>query len=830
MSVLLNLSFLTKRLPLIVLTTVWSLTSLAYQVSIKNTSKSVTASQFAPKDENVHLYELVIDYIPSKDDSRPIGLYLKNEPENGPRFPGPTLYFEEGETAVVRVFNRLPEETSIHWHGIILPNNQDGVPHITTKPIAPFNPKNPNKYFEYKFKIVQNGTYWYHSHSAYQEQRGLFGPIVIFPAEENHSGGHQHEHFDYDEVLDFSDYVKRDPEDVLTVLKTDNEREVRQKGTERSLFEDIKTKNLLKRLKCETNGMGPMDIADVAIDAIHANGLKRSAIRTAPNMSEKVKLRLINSSASSLVQVVYGNKRKMKIIASDGLDVTPYETDYIIMAVGETYDVIVDSDPTKKVELRAAVFELKPNVYSSTFIGPENGVKENAPSFANLNPCDHHAANLVYNNIRSTNTAHNRWKWKENSPVKKFNLTLTGDMRANRYVWSMNNGKVFADTEPLMIRKGDRVKVHLVNNTMMFHPIHLHGHFFAITKVGNSGGHGGHGGHGGGEDHSGHKGHSMLMSGDHSDHGNHGDHGGGHDGHPPEHDAAPVLWKHTMIMAPHSEQDIEFYASEDRNWLFHCHNMYHMATGMSVMFSYFSDAQQPGQPPSHPPGHDHHNHTMSAPKSKNSNSDARDIEAAKKLVRGHDEMSGKEGGYLNYDINVLSNQTEGEIPVNINDKLQATLIGKYAYGNTEADEDNHTRARLDLSYYPFQDSYTGLYAGVEDSTGAKGTFGAAGIKTRLFSLETQLGWGSKGIDACVARDVPLVGHVYFYGRYCRQGNTNYYDARVGYHLIQNEGDHKINIDPTCGVNEDGPMCGINIHGGTKIKTPDLFKNIKPIDR
>jgi hypothetical protein len=335
-----------------------------------------------------------------------------------------------------------------------------------------------------------------------------------------------------------------------------------------------------------------------------------------------------------------------------------------------------------------------------------------------------------------------------------------------------------------------------------------------------------------------------MMAGDHAGHGghgDHGDHGGGHDGHhPPEHDASPVLWKHTMIMAPHSTQDIEFYASEDRNWLFHCHNMYHMVSGMSVMFSYFSEAPtQPGQPPTHPPEHDHDHghHHMMAPMNENKNtqspspnsrSDAQDIAAAKKMIRGHDEMSGKEAGYLNYDWNVLSNQTEGEVPINLNDKFQATLIGKYAYGETKADEANHYRARMDLSYYPFQDSYTGFYAGVENSTGAKGTFGAAGIKTRLFSLDTQLGWGSKGIDACVARDVPLVGNVYFYGRYCRQGNTNYYDARLGYHLIQNEGDHKINIDPTCGINEDGPMCGINIHGGTKIKTPDLFKNIKPL--
>ena len=385
----------------------------------------------------------------------------------------------------------------------------------------------------------------------------------------------------------------------------------------------------------------------------------------------------------------------------------------------------------------------------------------------------------------------------------------------------------------------------------MFHPIHLHGHFFAVTKTGNSG-HGGHGGHGGSGtpsensgNHSGHDHSAMISSGGHEDHSGHGD----DSGHPPEHneDAAPVLWKHTMIMAPHSEQVIEFYASEDRNWLFHCHNLYHMASGMSVMFSYFTQTgmgQQP--PPTVPPEYDHgghHDHSEHANHSGNTAmtkknaksptaspskaSDAKDRAAARKLIGGHEEMGGKESGYAGLDINVLSNQVEGEIPINLNDKVQATIIGKYAYGNTKEDEENHTRARVDLTYYPWQDSYTGVYAGVEDSTGSKGVFGAAGVKFRLFSLDTQVGWGSKGVDACVARDVPLIGQVYFYGRFCRQGLTNYYDARVGYHLIKNEGDHKINIDPTCGVNEDGPNCGINIHGGVNLKKPGLFDNIKP---
>jgi hypothetical protein len=196
-------------------------------------------------------------------------------------------------------------------------------------------------------------------------------------------------------------------------------------------------------------------------------------------------------------------------------------------------------------------------------------------------------------------------------------------------------------------------------------------------------------------------------------------------------------------------------------------------------------------------------------------------QAAKNMIRSHDEMSGKQWGYTSYDVNVLSNQVEGQATMNLNDQLNLTFQGKYGY------QEGHHRERLDLTYYPDQSSYTGFYGAVEDSTGAQGVYGAAGVAFKVFSINGQLGWGTKGIDACVARDVPLVGQVYFYGRYCRQGKTNYYDARVGYHLSTGEGNQKISFDPTCGINEDGPTCGVNIHGGVNVKESTLFDNIMP---
>lgn len=360
---------------------------------------------------------------------------------------------------------------------------------------------------------------------------------------------------------------------------------------------------------------------------------------------------------------------------------------------------------------------------------------------------------------------------------------MTGDMRPNRYVWSMDGGKVFADTDPLVIRKGEHVKIHLTNDTMMFHPIHLHGHFFAVTSTGSS--------HGGG----------------------HGDHGGGHG------DAAPVLWKHTIILAPHSEQTIEFYANEDRNWLFHCHNMYHMAAGMSLMFSYTTEEGVHGG------GHQHGaNEAMIGNPNGQPNLavDQNTRNKARELITAHPEMGGKSAGYMSYEITPMTNQTEGKATINLNDKASATFSGKYGY------KDGDNRKRLDLSYHPNLGSYWGVYGAVEDmkSSRDQGLYGAAGVTFKVFSVDGNLGYGTKGIDACVSRDIPLIGKVYFYGRYCRQGRSDYYDAALGYHIQVKEGGGPINIDPVCGLNEDGVMCGVKIHGSTEVKKPRLFEDLQ----
>lgn len=763
-------------------------------------------------DEEIQHYDLVIDYVKkdygvvkTSDASKPIGLYLKNDKGNSVdeiKFPGPTLTFEEGQIAEIKVINNLDEETSVHWHGLILPNDQDGVPHITT-PSIPAHTE-----YTYKFPIKQSGTYWYHSHSSLQEQRGLFGSIVILPAIDPMASGHHHEHFDFDRVIDFSDYVKRDPVEILKNLKTNSETEPRIKGTERTLAKDIQANTLKQRLSCEIERMPPMDLADVAIDAILANGMKDGNIATSSSRSEKVKLRLINSSASSILRIQFGNNRSFRIVASDGLDITPIDVSHIMMGVGETYDVIVDTATDKQIEFRATVFDTKSTYFASAWIGPKDTEREAATGYAELNPYEHQMADTVYDQIRSVKSVNDKYKWADNAHITEFNMTLTGDM-VNRYVWSMDNSKVFGDTKPFKIKKGDHVRVILTNSTMMFHPIHLHGHFFSVTQLegphescagetmANHGGHEGHGSHGNhGGEHGGHEDHGGGSGGGHEGHGNH------------PVDASDALWKHTMIMAPHSKYMIEFNASESKNWLFHCHNMYHMATGMSVMFAYTTD--------------DNSEYPLSPMDPNNANHSNMPNMSPENIIKMHDEMSGKDGGYYSFDTNIMSNHGEGKAKMNINDKWGMEFIGKYN------PNDGEHRERGEILYYPDQTSGVALYGATEESTGAKGVYGAAGIKFKApLLIDTQIGYGTKGIDACVAKDVPLVGNVYAFGDWCLEGSKQYYNTGVGYRLT-NPANSNIGVDATGGLNEDGPYIGIKVHGSGK--APDathLFDDLIP---
>lgn len=252
--------------------------------------------------------------------------------------PGPTLEFTEGEQAVIHVINKMDVETSIHWHGILLPNFQDGVPYLTTPPIK------PGTTFTYNFPINHSGTYWYHSHTMLQEQSGVFGSIVIQPKEKT---------LDYDKelVLMLSDWTNEKPKDVMRTLKRGSEWYGIKKGTSTPLNQVIGRGAFGAQLDFWRQRMEGADIADIYYSAFLINGKQLAEY---PNFKsgEKVRLRIINGSASTQFWMTFGGESPL-LISADGLDVTPVKRNKTFIAIAETYDFIVTIPQSGKLEFRA---------------------------------------------------------------------------------------------------------------------------------------------------------------------------------------------------------------------------------------------------------------------------------------------------------------------------------------------------------------------------------------------------------------------------------------------------------------------------------------------
>ncbi|GGK18610.1 hypothetical protein GCM10007962_10980 [Yeosuana aromativorans] len=240
--------------------------------------------------------------------------------------PGPTLEFNEGDLAIINVTNKMDEETSVHWHGLILPNFYDGVPYLTTPPIE------PGETFQYRIPINQSGTFWYHSHTLLQEQKGVYGSIVIQPKEKTLD-------YDKDLVVVLSDWTNEKPMNVLRNLKRGNEWYQVKKGTAVPLSRVIKEGALGAQFKFWRDRMEGADIADIYYPAFLSNG-KKIAEYPEFKPGEKVRLRFINASASTYYWMDFGAGNPM-IVASDGVDVTPIHKNRFLFAIAETYDVIV---------------------------------------------------------------------------------------------------------------------------------------------------------------------------------------------------------------------------------------------------------------------------------------------------------------------------------------------------------------------------------------------------------------------------------------------------------------------------------------------------------
>jgi FtsP/CotA-like multicopper oxidase with cupredoxin domain len=464
------------------------------------------------------------------------------------QIPGPTIEATVGDTLQVTFNNKMNEETSIHWHGVLLPNDQDGVPYLTTPPIL------PQSSFTYQFNITHHGTYWYHSHSGLQEQQGMYGALVFHPKQKETTI------FDREEVVVLSDWTNEAPKQVLANLKRDGDYYALKKGTVQSWVKVLSNglPAIKNRIRNALSRMGPMDISDVGYDSFLARGSTISYISTRPE--ETIKIRLINASTSSYFNVEYAAK-PLTIIAADGVDIEPIKVKRLRIAIAETYDLIIKAPQNKSAELRATAED--GTGYSSIFIG--NGDKLFAPNIAqpNLFLIDHnmhyfdktphfsmnHSKHNVhheetttkhsikkpsliqhmtdYKHLRATQDTH--FSKKKNHRI--ITLKLTGNM--DQYLWSFNNTTLL-ESDKIMIRKGEVIRLTLDNQTMMHHPIHLHGHFFRVLNgQGNR---------------------------------------------------SPL--KHTVNVPSMKKITIEFYANKEKDWFFHCHNLYHMATGMARIISY----------------------------------------------------------------------------------------------------------------------------------------------------------------------------------------------------------------------------------------------------
>nr|WP_294945757.1 multicopper oxidase domain-containing protein [uncultured Mucilaginibacter sp.] len=492
--------------------------------------------------------------------------------------PMPTLTFTEGDTAEIYVHNRLKEETSLHWHGLYLPNRYDGVPNLTQMPIM------PGATHLYKFPIKQHGTHWYHSHTGLQEQIGMYGAFIMKKRQE----------WDIPTLpVILSEWTNMNPKEVHRSLHAASDWFAIQKGSTQSYLEALKSGNFKTKVANEWKRMNAMDVSDVYYDQFLINGTNHNE-QPQFKAGDKVRLRIANAGASSYFWLKYAGG-KMTVVATDGNDVEPVEVDRLIVAVSETYDVVVTiphnksyeflvtpEDRTKSASLwlgkgakvsagkmpklkyfagmkmMNAMMDMGGNMVQmdgmqmqnqimdmNTVMYPEiTGEAKPAPKDAkasmpgmNMSADNPDMVTLNYNMLRDPNKT-----TLPKGPMRELKFDLTGNM--NRYVWTLDN-KTVSESDKILIKKGENLRIILYNNSMMRHPMHLHGHDFRVVN-------------GQGE-------------------------------------YAPM--KNVIDIMPMEQDTIEFAASEPGgDWFFHCHILYHMMSGMGRVFSYENSAPNPEIP------------------------------------------------------------------------------------------------------------------------------------------------------------------------------------------------------------------------------------------
>ena len=442
--------------------------------------------------------------------------------------PGPTLRFRVGDTARITVQNRLKrEETSVHWHGLLIPNAQDGVPYLTTPPIK----AGISRVFE--FPLKHPGIYWYHNHTGLQEQLGVYGSIVVEPRNGEPIRA------DAEHVLVLSDWTRENPNEVMRTLMSGSDWYAIRKGNAQSISGAMKAEALGDYFQRERSRMAPMDVSDIAYDAFLINGQKQVELGGKPG--QKIRLRVINAGASSYFYL-QSSAGAMTIVAADGPPVSPLISKRMLIGMAETYDLIVTVPKDGKWEFRATSQD--GSGHASAFFGSGEIHPAQDPPTPNLYSMDHMLSGALdamdsHGEMDTDRPAAPYAKlhspiattFQKNAPRRTLELRLTGDME--RYVWSIN-GKTAREDGVIKITRGEILRMEFINDTMMHHPMHLHGHFFRVID-------------------------------------------GDDDAH------APL--KHTIDVPPMGRRTIEFLADYQGDWLFHCHLLYHMHAGMSRVFS-----------------------------------------------------------------------------------------------------------------------------------------------------------------------------------------------------------------------------------------------------
>jgi FtsP/CotA-like multicopper oxidase with cupredoxin domain len=488
------------------------------------------------------------------------------------QIPMPTLTFTEGDTAEIHVHNRLKESTSLHWHGLYLPNKEDGVPYLTQMPIE------PNTTHIYRFPIIQNGTHWYHSHSGLQEQIGMYGSMVLLKRTDDPTFRKGIDNLPTVPII-LSEWTDYNPDNVHRMLHNANDWFAIKKNTVQSYGEAIKAGHFKTKLTNEWKRMLAMDVSDVYYDKFLINGTSESQLSQF-KAGDKVRLRISNGGASSYFWLTYAGG-KITVVANDGNDVEPVVVDRLIIGVSETYDVIVtipaentsyeflatpeDRTKSASIYIGSGIKQLvSPLPKLKYFEGMKmmndmmkmDGTMNDMRMDMSLQQMDMNTVmypeitgeNKPKNSLHSDHTNHTmpsndivtlnytmlksptKTTLSKDAPIRELRFELTGNM--NRYVWSMDN-RVLAETDKILIKKGEIVRITLYNNSMMRHPMHLHGHDFRVIN------------------------------------------GQG--------DYAPL--KNVLDIMPMETNVIEFEANLDGDWFFHCHILYHMMAGMNRVFS-----------------------------------------------------------------------------------------------------------------------------------------------------------------------------------------------------------------------------------------------------